>query len=218
MSVGSPTGTSCERWQEAISALADGEDAGIDARLVAAHVARCAPCAAFEERCRSGRGLVGAAPEMPDVSRGVVRSARRADRDSRTWWVRPILAVVAIEILVVSVPSLLAVSAEGGAAHDARHLGAFSAAYAVGLLVVVARPARARTMLPVSIVLAAALVITAVVDLVQGRVPLVSEARHLPEVLSVPLTWLLAVPRTGRPAAGPSAGATLRPVDTDDAP
>ena len=51
------------------------------------------------------------------------------------------------------------------------------------------RPARrrrpagtGRTMLPVAAVLAGALVITAVVDLVDGRVPLVGEAQHLPEV------------------------------------
>lgn len=218
MTLGSTTGASCERWQEAISALADGEDAGIDATLVSAHLARCAECSDYEARCRSGRGAIAPVPEMPDVAPEVVRSARRADRDSRPWWVRPILAVLAVEILVMSVPSLLAVSSDDGAAHDARHLGAFTAAYAVGLLVVLVRPARARTMLPVSIVLAGALVITAVVDLVQGRVPLFSEARHLPEVLSVPLTWMLAAPRASRSADRQPSGGTLRAVDPGDDP
>ena len=78
--------------------------------------------------------------------------------------------------------------------HAARHLGAFAVAYGVGLLVVVVRPARARTMLPVAAVLAGALVITSAVDLGQRRIPLVGEAAHLPEVVSVVLIWLIAVP------------------------
>ena len=38
-------------------------------------------------------------------------------------------------------------------------------------------------MLPVAAVLAGALVITAVIDLVERRIPLVGEAAHLPEVV-----------------------------------
>jgi heme A synthase len=98
-----------------------------------------------------------------------------------------------VEIIVVSVPALLG-DAQATSTHASRHLGAFAAAYAVGLLVVVARPARARTMLPVAAVLAGALVITSVVDLGQRRIPLVDEAAHLPEVVSVVLVWLIAVP------------------------
>ena len=64
----------------------------------------------------------------------------------------------------------------------------------VGLLVVVVRPARARAMLPVAAVLAGALAITALVDLARGEVPLMGETSHLPELISVLLLWLLAVP------------------------
>ena len=103
------------------------------------------------------------------------------------------LAVVAVEIIVVSIPALLG-DEQATSTHAARHLGAFAVAYGVGLLVVVARPARARTMLPVAAVLAGALVITSVVDLAQGRIPLVDEAAHLPELVSVVLLWLIAVP------------------------
>ena len=49
-------------------------------------------------------------------------------------------------------------------------------------------------MLPVAAVLSGALVITSVVDLSQGRIPLVDEAAHLPELVSVVLLWLIAVP------------------------
>ena len=111
---------------------------------------------------------------------------------------RALLVVVAVEIIAFSLPALVLGDESDTSTHAARHLGAFTAAYGVGLLVVVVRPARARTMLPVAAVLAGALVITAVVDLVDGRVPLTGEAQHLPEVLSVVLVWLLAVPAPRR--------------------
>jgi CHASE2 domain-containing sensor protein len=105
-------------------------------------------------------------------------------------------------------------------AHAARHLGAFSIAYAAGLLVVVARPARARTILPVAAVLAGALLITAVIDIAEGNVPLFGEAVHMPELLSVVLIWLLAnVPRRSHPAQHiptPTRRALTVVADDDD--
>jgi hypothetical protein len=123
----------------------------------------------------------------------VTRAAAVADRASAPTVLRALLAVVAVEIVVVSVPALLG-DEQATSTHAARHLGAFAVAYGAGLLVVVARPARARTMLPVAAVLAGALVITSVVDLAQRRIPLVDEAAHLPELVSVVLIWLIAVP------------------------
>ena len=63
-------------------------------------------------------------------------------------------------------------------------------------------------MLPVAIVVAAALVIGSIVDLAQRRIPLFDEAAHLPEVVSVVLVWLLAVP-SRRPGDGRGLGALL---------
>lgn len=140
---------------------------------------------------------VGDAP-VPDVSRRVARLAAVADRAAACSIVRALLAVVAVQILVFSLPALVLGDERATSAHSARHLGAFTVAYAVGLLVVVVRPARARAMLPVAVVLAGALLVTAVVDLANGRVPLFDEAQHLPEVLSVLLVWLVAVPSTRR--------------------
>jgi len=53
------------------------------------------------------------------------------------------------------------------------------------LATVAFRPARARTALPVAVLLGLTLAITAVVDLLAGRVPLAGEALHLPELVSV---------------------------------
>ena len=210
----------CDRWREAISARLDGEDPGIDPALVDAHLARCAGCRAFATRRRrrpprpSGSA---SAPDVPDLSRRVRKAVALADRAGRWSVVRALLVVVAVQILAFSLPALVLGDEQDTAAHAARHLGAFTAAYGVGLLVVAVRPARARTMLPVAAVLAGALVITAIVDLVDGRVPLVGEAQHLPEVLSVVLVWLLAVPaprrRTRRRPARPSLSRARRRAD-----
>ncbi len=183
----------CERWRDALSARADGEPLGVDERLLDAHLRRCLMCRSVAATTWSAVAPRRAGRPPQDLAGRIVRRAALADRASTSSIVRALLAVVAVEIIVVSVPELLG-DGQATSTHAARHLGAFAVAYGVGLLVVVARPARARTMLPVAAVLAGALVITAVVDLTQRRIPLVGEAAHLPEVVSVVLVWLLAVP------------------------
>jgi predicted anti-sigma-YlaC factor YlaD len=201
----------CNAWQTAISALADGEDAGVDERLLDAHLATCRDCRGFASAIDGSRRrlAVQMAPDMPDLSRQVSKLTAVADRASRWGVVRALLVVVAIEVIVLSVPSLF-----DSDNHDARHLGAFSVAYGVSLLVVAVRPARARTVLPVAVVLAGALLITAVIDLARGVVPLTDEATHIPELFSVLLVWLLTVPAprrrstTGSGATSAAAGAS----------
>lgn len=208
----------CERWREAISATVDGEDPGVDPALVEAHVACCEACRAFQGDAAAmrRRGLVREAPRLADVAGEVVRRARIADWASRWGIVRGVLAVVALEIIVLSVPALVLGDERGTSAHAARHLGAFAVAYGAALLVVAVRPARARTVLPVAATLAVALAVTAVVDVVEGQIPLTGEALHLPEVISVLLVWLLGAPGPGRSpsgqAQGPPAGPPMRLV------
>lgn len=196
---------SCERWTDAISALADGEPAGVDPALVEAHLSVCEPCRRFaDEAHRLGRvGLVTSAPEVADLSREVARATARADPARHAGLVRGLLLAVALVIIGLSVPPLLGGGATGSASHDARHVGAFAVAYAVGLIVVAIRPARARTMLPVAGVLTLALAITAVFDVSEGTIPLLHEVVHVPELASVALVWALATPgRTPDPMGG----------------
>jgi predicted anti-sigma-YlaC factor YlaD len=209
----------CAEWITAISAEADGEDPGVDPRLLAAHLESCASCRAFRADVLGLRRVtaVAEAPDMPDLSRRVSKLHAMADRASRWLVVRVLLAAVAVTILVMSVPDLLGHG--GDSVHETRHVGAFSVAYAVALLAVVVRPARARAIFPVTLVLAGALLITAVIDVVEGHVPLVNEAAHLPELLSVALVWLLARPRPDpRDKARPSGQGTptLRLLDDED--
>ena len=163
----------------------------MDPALVDAHVARCPDCAAHRDFVHDLRraGLRAAEPQ-PDLAPDVVKAARVAD-GTRTWSIpRGVLAICALEVAVLSIIDLVS----GDVSHDTRHLGAFTLAYAVMLFVVVARPARARAMLPVALLLGLALAITTVVDFATGRVPLVNEGLHIPELVSVAMIWLLAAP------------------------
>ncbi|MEZ5222701.1 MAG: zf-HC2 domain-containing protein [Ilumatobacteraceae bacterium] len=196
----------CDVWEAAISARADGEDPGVAERLLDAHLASCGSCRAFATAIEGSRRRLlvqPAAEPMPDLSREVSRLTAMADRASRWGVVRALLLVVAAEVIILSAPSLF--DADN---HDGRHLGAFSVAYGVALAVVAVRPARARTVLPVSSVLALALFITAIVDLARGVVPLTEEATHLPELVSVLLVWLLTVPTPRRGDRGRTDDAT----------
>ncbi|MGE0877354.1 MAG: zf-HC2 domain-containing protein [Acidimicrobiia bacterium] len=208
----------CDRWREAISAQADGEDPGIDEALVDAHVLRCPGCRAYAANADALRALrLQPAPPVPDLSRRITKLNAIADRAGKWTVVRGLLAAVAIEIIVLALPALVLGDEQDTSAHAARHLGAFSVAYAVGLLVVAVRPARARTILPVASVLAGALALTSIIDVSQGRVPVVAEASHLPEVLSTLFVWLLAVPKRDpkqRPTSEPLH--RLRIVDAND--
>lgn len=188
----------CERWRDAISARADGEDPGVSPNLLDAHLAACAACREFAGATERALQFVGRVEPGPDLSRQVARLAAIRDRAGTSTIVRGLLAVVAVEILVFSLPELVSGEREDATGHSVRHLGAFTVAYAVGLLVVVVRPARARAMLPVAAVLTGALLVTAIVGLADRRVPLADEALHLPEVISVVLIWLIAVPHPGR--------------------
>jgi predicted anti-sigma-YlaC factor YlaD len=193
----------CFRWRDALSAMADGEPAEIDERLVAAHVARCPGCQQYKEMIEASPSMarIGAATEMPDLSKKISKLTAAADRAAHWSILRVVLAVVAVQVIAFALPALVLGEEEGTATHSARHLGAFGVAYGVALLVVVARPARARSILPVALVLAGAQVLSAVVDLATGRIPLTGEARHLPQIVSVFLIWFLAVPSTRRGGA-----------------
>jgi predicted anti-sigma-YlaC factor YlaD len=209
----------CAEWMAAISADADGEAPGVDARLLATHLDACPSCRSFRDDVRGLRRVtaVGAAPRMPDLSREVSKQTAVSDRASRSWLVRMLLGLAAGAIVVSALPELLGGS--GDTVHESRHVGAFSIAYAMALLLVVLRPARARAIFPVALVLGGALLITAAIDVAEGHVPLVSEAAHIPELLSVALVWLLARPLpdpTGRASSVAPDGPGLRLLAVDE--
>ena len=210
----------CSRWRDALSAIADGEPSDIDEHLVSAHVGRCLACQAYKQAIESSTGVTRAEPPtaMPDLAKTISKLHAAADRAAHWSVLRIVLAVVAVQVMAFALPALVLGEEEQIATHSARHLGAFGVSYAVALLVVVARPARARSILPVALVLAGAQVIAALVDLATGRISLTGEARHIPQVISVFLIWFLAVPSTRRPGHAkvkPNAAPRLEIVDDD---
>ncbi len=200
--------TDCAQLQEAISALADGEDPGLDPSLVEAHIATCPSCRSQREFIHSlRRSNLQEAETQDDRAPAVVRSARMLDGVWTWTFPRVVLAMCAVVIALMSFGDLLGGSDIDG--HEARHLGAFSLAYGIALGVVVVRPARARTVLPISLVVTAALVITSIVDVTDGAVSLERELSHLPEIISLIAVWTLT--RVGlRDARGDSG--PIRPV------
>src|SRR3954452_7062211 len=201
----------CSRWCDAVSAMADGEDPGIDERLVAGHVAKCLDCQTYQQFIEGSPhvAVVIDPGTTPDLSRHVSKLTAAADRAAHWSVLRIVLAIVAAQVILFALPALILGEEHGVATHAARHLGAFGVAYGVALFVVVVRPARARSILPVALVLAGAQLLGAIVDLATGRIPLFGEARHLPQVISVFLIWFLAVPSTSRHGA-PTRPARLR--------
>jgi predicted anti-sigma-YlaC factor YlaD len=193
----------CEEWLDDVSGWLDGEVTMRDSADVARHVDGCSGCARFVESSQRAKHQSLQAMNSPrlrlaapggDPPRRALRLSPVAavERELRSPVVlRGLLALVAAQVLILSLISIFQ-SGSSGTIHDARHLGSFGVAYAVGLFTVVHRPARARAMLPVAFVLVGSLAITAVVDVVERRVPLIAEGAHLPELISVALVWALA--------------------------
>lgn len=179
----------CDDWMEAISSRADNQPSEVTTAEIEQHLALCRACSAYAEFLHrlKRRGLTEA-PSLPDLSPQVVKTLQL--KEGRTLWTgsRAVLAVCAGEVLFFSIDDLFTSS------HEARHLGAFSAAIGIAFMTVALRPTRARMMLPVTIVLGMTLALGAVFDVVGGQIPLLTEARHIPELISIVMIWLLARP------------------------
>ena len=217
----------CERVQAAISARLDGERPGLSDDVVADHLRRCVACrtyaAAVEAHVRPGGpvpvptdgidGVDGTAGTdavertADDVRARVVGAAGEIDR-SGVWWVlRALLFLVACGYLITAVPELL-FSSDPHHGHLAHHLGAFEAAYGVGLIFVAARPAKARAMVPFTATLAVGMGVMAVVDIYRGEAFPLSELSHVLEIAGLVLVWMLAT-RRGWPRRSDDLGAPM---------
>ena len=180
----------CARFRESISASLDAEGSEVRGAAVEEHLEKCRQCREYLEFSASlKRAGMRSAPSMTDLAPHVVKQFNIGQRRSVWNIARGVLAICAVEVILFSLFDLF------GGTHESRHLGSFSIAFGIVLLSVVVRPVRARLMLPVAGVLALSLATTAVVDMINGNIPLVTEARHIPEVISVAMMWLLALPQ-----------------------
>ncbi len=186
-------GGKCGGSRELISAAADGELSATDQLLLDAHLANCSDCAAYADRVVSLTRSIRLRPAetMPDLVEIVMQRARPY-RLGRGGWLRPALVWVAIVIVAQSISPLISGRAEGVSTHLARHLGAFSLAFAIGLLYAAWKPHRAYGMLPFAAALVATSAISAVLDLAAGHRSAVGEVAHFSELAGLLLLWMIA--------------------------
>jgi predicted anti-sigma-YlaC factor YlaD len=101
------------------------------------------------------------------------------------------VGVLGLLQLGLSTPALVLGSDAGLPVHQARHLGSFGVALAIGLLVAAWRPERIAGLLPLATVLVVCLVGSAIADTSTGAVAWTAEFPHLVEVLGLVGLWLL---------------------------
>lgn len=186
-------GPACGTVRELVSALLDDEASASERRLVHDHLDACAGCRVHADRVAALNRQVRLRPAeaVPDVTVRVLDRAR-PPRLGRGGWIRPALAWVAVVLAAQSVGPLVFGAAEGASTHVARHLGAFAAALAVGLLYAAWRPHRAFGLLPFAAALVVTMTVGAVLDVASGSSSLVAEAFHLTEIIGLVLLWMLS--------------------------
>jgi len=200
----------CDRCRAALSATLDGEDPGLSDDERQRHLATCAGCrefAAGAARLHRSARVIPAEP-VPDLSAAIMRSIdaepvpapqaapdrtpSAASVDERTRFLRISLAVIAVIQLGMAVPALVLGDDAGLPTHVARHLGSFSLALGVGLLVVALRPDRAAGVLPIVAAVVVCLLGSSAIDIFAGRANPGAEVSHAPELVGLVAVWLLA--------------------------
>jgi predicted anti-sigma-YlaC factor YlaD len=201
-------GMDCNACREAISALLDNEDPGIDPTLVEAHVAGCPACRAHVAQARRLQGWLRRRPAelVPDLTPAIlahIGPTGPGPRQGAEREVRIALAVLAALVAILPLPAPLLGDDAGAPLHLARELGAFQVALAVGLLLAAWQPQRRAQLLPVVAVLSVCPAVIAALDVAAGRTPASAEGHHLLQLAGLGLVWLLAYSRgRARPVAG----------------
>ena len=186
--------------------------------VVAWHLRTCADCASFAAEIDMLRPTPTGGKRV-DLAGRIVAIAGGVDRGGVWWGMRAALFVVAVGELGLAVPDLVArASGVTGDVHMQRHLGAFQIAYAVGLVVVALRPAKARALVPLTAALAVAMVGAAIADTLQGVTPAIGEAQHTLEIAGLFLVWMLAARRGWPGRTRRAARPTPREARTGHAP
>jgi predicted anti-sigma-YlaC factor YlaD len=211
----------CDMAHEAISARIDGEDSGVPAAALAAHLSGCAACRAWEQRAHvmTRRTRLGGSFLDHDLTTQVLaavppRPARRVRGIAR----RAALAAVAVGQLALTVPLLVLGHDHDAGMHAAHELGSFDLALAIAFCVGAIRPALSAGLAWPCSIAAGGLVGTAVLDLIAGQTFGADEAQHL--VALVGALLLLWQARTvGIGTAGPElAASSWQDADAGDQP
>ena len=198
------------RTRELISAAIDGEVDPATLGHVDAHVESCADCLEWRTRAHALRRSLALTPARAETDLTAVILARAGVPDvGRGEWIRALLGAIALTLILVNLPLLITGSAAGADTHVGRHLGAFGVALAIGLGFAALRPERALGMLPLAGALGATLAVTAVIDTATGASTMLSEARHVVELLGVVMLWVIS---GGRHRLADRIGSLRRPA------
>ena len=194
-------------YRELISARLDDELSTVESHALDIHLGQCAACVGFAARAAALAPMVRvrAADEIPDLVAPILATAKAPRRDALRDGSRLMLAWVAIVMLAFALPALVYGDSNGATSHVARHLGSFDVAIAAGLLYAAWRPQRALALIPVAVVLAGCVIVTATFDLTDGSTSSGLEAHHLVDLVGFALLWIVA----GRPLPGRGA---MRPT------
>jgi predicted anti-sigma-YlaC factor YlaD len=187
----------CSTCREALSARLDGEEPGVPAAEIEAHLSSCPDCAAWGESAVALGGLVREAPRPPVALSPALLASLTAPPDperrgllSTLEW-RAVLALVVGAQMVVAWPGVFLHDGHASV-HFAHELTAWDMGLAIGFLAAVLWPARAWGMFPLAAVLVAAMVGASLLDVVAGNALLGREVVHLLEVAGLGCLWVLA--------------------------
>ena len=194
----------CSRYRTALSAVLDGEEAGVPLARLDAHVSTCDGCRGWVKAAGALRAQLGEAPgeaaPRPDVMAtlmaGTPAPARRAPLVSLGEW-RLVLAAIGVLQLVLAWPTEMWHQGHASA-HVVHELTTWDVGLAVGYLMLAWMPSRAWGALPVLAVLVTALTGTSFFHLATGEALPGREAVHVLELAGLGCLWVLArrVPRS----------------------
>ena len=167
----------------------------LPAAVVVAHISSCHGCRSWSTEAtglhRSVR--VQAAPVEPDRTAAILAAlpVPAAPFRDHVRSLRAVTLTIAMVQAVASIPLLLG-HGDMMHMHYARHIGVFSAALAIGMLVVAWQPERARGLLPVLAVVVVGLAWSCFDDLLAGRSVPGSALAHAANVAGLAAVWMLA--------------------------
>ena len=202
----------CPQIRFSVSAALDGEEPGLPDSVIRAHLAECARCRTWSAEATDLHRALRIQPAVVETDRteailaALPARSKARPSEERVRVLRFVTLVIALIQIAGAVPLLLG-RGEMMHMHYARHIGVFSAALAIGLLVVAWHPERARALLPMLGVLVAGLLWSCLDDLISGRPVPGSAIAHAADVAAFGVVWLLA-----HTPAGSDGVADRRPV------
>ena len=206
----------CDAAREAISARIDGEDTGLPDSALQAHLEGCADCRGWQQRAHAvtRRVRLGGPFLERDLTAQVLAAITPAPaRRHRRLIQRAGLLAVALAQLVITVPLLILGHDRGAGVHAAHELGSFDLALAVAFVVGAIRPSLSAGLAWPCGIAAAALLVTAIIDLAGGQTLAATEPPHLlaPARAGLRLPGPRPPPGPRQPIAAPPSRRARRP-------